>query len=30
MSEVPLIDIRPDHWGIVRDILRKHVPQYTV
>ena len=30
MSEVPLIDIRPDHWGIVQDILRKHVPQYAV
>jgi type I restriction enzyme S subunit len=26
----PLIDIRPDHWVIVRDILRKHVPQYDV
>jgi predicted nucleotidyltransferase len=26
----PLIDIRPDHWAIVRDILRKHVPQYEV
>ena len=31
MSDTPsLIDIRPDHWIIVRDILRKHVPQYTV
>lgn len=31
MSEdVPLIDIRPDHWKIVRDILKKHVPQYEV
>ncbi|HNO74104.1 MAG TPA: restriction endonuclease subunit S [Nitrosomonas mobilis] len=31
MSEgVPLIDIRPDHWEIVRDILKKHVPQYAV
>lgn len=26
----PLIDIRPDHWAIVRDILQKHVPQYEV
>ena len=26
----PLIDIRPDQWVIVRDILRKHVPQYDV
>ncbi|VUZ26964.1 Uncharacterised protein [uncultured Comamonas sp.] len=33
MSEataIPNIDIRPDHWGIVRDILQKHVPQYAV
>ena len=28
--ETPLIDIRPDHWEIVRGILKKHVPQYTV
>ncbi|MDR1062738.1 MAG: restriction endonuclease subunit S [Azoarcus sp.] len=27
---IPNIDIRPDHWRIVRDILRKHVPQYEV
>ena len=26
----PLIDIRPDHLAIVRDILRKHVPHYPV
>jgi type I restriction enzyme, S subunit len=26
----PLIDIRPDLWVIVRDILQKHVPQYEV
>ena len=26
----PLIDIRPDHWAIVRTILQKHVPQYEV
>lgn len=26
MSETPPIDIRPDHWAIVRDILRRHVP----
>ncbi|MCC5091248.1 restriction endonuclease subunit S [Xanthomonas campestris] len=30
MSDTPNIDIRPDHWQIVRDILRKHVPQYAV
>ena len=26
----PPIDIRADHWAIVRDILRKHVPQCEV
>ncbi len=26
----PLIDIRPDHWKIVSDILRKRVPEYEV
>ena len=30
MSEPPRIDIRLDHWGIVRGILQKHVPQYEV
>ena len=30
MPDTPNIDIRPDHWRIVRDILRKHVPQYPV
>ncbi|MFL9609498.1 restriction endonuclease subunit S [Methylobacillus sp. Pita2] len=30
MPELPKIDIRPDHWGIVCDILQKHVPQYAV
>ncbi len=29
-AESPPIDIRPDHWAIVRDILRRHVPQYDV
>lgn len=29
-TDIPLIDIRPDHWEIVRDILQKHVPQYEV
>lgn len=29
-AETPLIDIRPDHWAIVRRILQKHVPQYAV
>jgi len=27
---VPLIEIRPDHWQIVRDILRKHVAHCDV
>ncbi len=27
---IPVIDIRPDHWQIVRHILRRHVPQYEV
>ncbi len=26
----PPIDIRPDHWNIVRDILRQHVPRHEV
>ena len=26
----PLLDIRPDHLQILRDILQKHVPQYEV
>ncbi|WP_395830682.1 restriction endonuclease subunit S [Elstera sp.] len=26
----PLIDLHPDHWAIVRDILQTHVPQYPV
>ncbi|MGH8472829.1 MAG: nucleotidyltransferase domain-containing protein, partial [Gammaproteobacteria bacterium] len=26
----PLIDIRPDHWAIVADILRRHVPDREV
>ncbi len=26
----PLIDIHPDHWAIVRDILQTQVPQYPV
>jgi type I restriction enzyme S subunit len=29
-SLMPKIDIRPDHWEIVRDILHKHVPDYEV
>lgn len=27
---VPAIDIQPEHWAIVRDILQKYVPQYEV
>lgn len=31
MSEVmPLIDLRSDHWIIVRDILQAHVPDRSV
>lgn len=31
MSDTPPpISILPEHWIIVRDILRKHVSQYTV
>jgi type I restriction enzyme S subunit len=30
MSKPPRIDIRPDHWEIVRGILQRHVPQYEV
>jgi type I restriction enzyme S subunit len=26
----PLLDMRPEHWAIVRDILRRHVPQHEV
>ena len=29
-ESTPAIDIRPDHWAIVRDILQRHVPQYAV
>jgi len=27
---IPKIDIRPDHWQMVKDILSKHVPQHEV
>ncbi len=30
MADKPPIDVRPDLWAIVRDILRKHVPDYEV
>lgn len=30
MPDPPKIDIRSDHWDIVRNILQKHVPQYAV
>ncbi len=31
MSEtLPAIDIKPEHWGIVQDILQRHVPDCTV
>lgn len=30
MAERPHMDIRPEHWEIVRCILQKHVPQCEV
>ncbi len=30
MDEVPPIDVRPDLWAIVRDILHRQVPGYEV
>ena len=30
MAEQPPIDVRADHWEIVRHILKQHVPQYEV
>jgi len=30
MDEMPPIDVRPDLWVIVRDILRRHVPGFEV
>ena len=30
MSVVPNVDLRPDHWAIVRDALRRHVPDREV
>jgi len=30
MADPPLIDIRPDHWEMVRAILQRHVPRHTV
>ena len=30
MPKRPGIDVRPDHWEIVRSVLEKHVPQYAV
>lgn len=29
-AELPNIDIRPDHWAMVWEILQKHVPQFDV
>ncbi len=26
----PKIDLQPEHWVIVRDLLQKHVPRYEV
>lgn len=30
MRDTPPIDVRPEHWAIVRDILRQHVPRHEV
>jgi type I restriction enzyme S subunit len=30
MSNMPSIDIRADHWEIVRGILQKNIPEYAV
>lgn len=30
MSDRPRIEIRPEHWEVVSDILRRHVPQFDV
>jgi type I restriction enzyme S subunit len=30
MAKLPDIDIRPEHWEMVRCILQEHVPQYEV
>ena len=30
MSDRPRIEIRPEHWDIVSDILRRNVPQFDV
>lgn len=29
-STTPALDVRPEHWAIVRDILQKHVPGHAV
>lgn len=29
-TEAPPIDVRPEHWEIVRRILRRHVPAHEV
>jgi type I restriction enzyme S subunit len=29
-QQPPLIDVHPDHWTIVQEILQKNVPQYEV
>lgn len=30
MPEMPDIDVRPDLWVLIRDILHKHVPHHEV
>lgn len=30
MSAMPAIDVSPQHWAIVADILKRHLPHQTV
>jgi type I restriction enzyme S subunit len=30
MSDMPPVEMRPDQWDIVQEILRKHVPDHEV
>ena len=30
MNDVPAIDIQRRHWAMVRDILRRHVPDHEI
>lgn len=30
MTEPPPIEVQPEHWAIVREILRRHIPSFDV